>query len=84
MEIRPIRTDKDHKAALAEIEAEFWLNLQKLYELRLAIAPWRKLYRPNRAAAFFWQMHGWPRQFVRAGWRRHCSPAVTHRRVSQS
>src|SRR6516225_7942858 len=30
-------------------------------------------YRHNRAAVLFWQMRGWPRRSVRAGWHPHCS-----------
>src|SRR6516162_9317056 len=40
----------------------------KLSSSRTAIASWRKSYRHNRAAVLFWQMRGWPRRSVRAGW----------------
>ena len=42
-----------------------------------------EIARHNRAAALFWQMHGWPRRSVRAGWHPHYSLAATHRRASQ-
>jgi hypothetical protein len=41
-------------------------------------------YRHNRAVVLFWQMRGWPRRSVRAGWHPHCALAVAHRRASQS